>query len=105
MNFPTSIKLLKQLASEVRMTSSHEKICSESPLMKYIISQYHQYRVTDQQLCKAQEEMENLASTYLCYLQSVRRTSEIHQAYKGKGERSVQETANMVGFKLPHDPK
>lgn len=73
--------------------------------MKYILDQYHQYRVTDQQLCKAQEEMAHLASTYLCYLQSVRRTAEITQMYKGKGERSVEETASLVGFKLPHDPK
>lgn len=105
MTFPNSVRVLKQLASEVRLTTSHEKIYSESPLMKYIVGQYHKYRETDQQLCKAQEEMENIAATYLCYLQSLRRTAEIHQTYKGKGERSVEETASMVGFKLPHDPK
>ncbi|XP_052124078.1 protein FMC1 homolog [Frankliniella occidentalis] len=105
MNSPTAGKVLKQLASEVRLHSSHPKICSDSQLMKYILSQYERYKVTDQQLCKAQEEMSSLAKTYLCYLQSTRRTAEIRQVYKGKGERSVQETADMVGFKLPHDPK
>ncbi|KAK3923722.1 Protein O-mannose kinase [Frankliniella fusca] len=73
--------------------------------MQYILSQYERYKVTDQQLCKAQEEMTSLANTYLCYLQSMRRTAEIREVYKGKGERSVKETADMVGFKLPHDPK
>lgn len=105
MTFPNSLRVLRQLASEIRLGTSHEKIHQNAPLMQYVLSQYQRYRVTDQQLCKAQEEMEHLANTYLCYLQSVRRSAEIHQSYKGKGERSVQETANMVGFKLPHDPK
>lgn len=105
MSVTPSLRVLRQLASEVRFGSSHGKLRTDSPQMKYILSQYHHYRVTDQQLCKAQAEMEHLATTYLCYLQSVRRAGEIHQTYKGKGERSVHDTANLVGFKLPHDPK
>ncbi|XP_050293497.1 protein FMC1 homolog [Anthonomus grandis grandis] len=72
---------------------------------QYIISQYRKYNTTDEQLCKAREEMDFLAKTYLCYLKSSRLSGEIHDEFHGKGERTVQETARMVGFKLPHDPK
>lgn len=46
-----------------------------------------------------------LGNTYLCYLQSSRIYKRINDEYKGAGERSVEATAKMVGFKLPHDPK
>ncbi|KAG7201019.1 hypothetical protein KM043_003371 [Ampulex compressa] len=35
----------------------------------------------------------------------LRRCKEIRSRYTGKGERSIKETADLVGFKLPHDPK
>lgn len=99
-----NIKMLRQLLSEVRKSSSTGKI-NDSLFIRYILDQFRKYNVTDQQLCKAQDEMKFLCNTYLCYLQSGRKYNEIHQAYQGKGERSVRDTADMVGFKLPHDPK
>lgn len=69
------------------------------------MNQYRKYQVTDQQLCKEQEEMFHLAQTYLCYVQSQRKYDVIHESYHAKGEKTVKETADMVGFKLPHDPK
>jgi hypothetical protein len=98
------VRTLRQLVSEVRHISSEKKL-QDSLLIKYIMMQFRKYKETDQQLCKAQEEMKFLASSYLCYLRSQRRYEEIHNQYHAKGERSVKETANMVGFKLPHDPK
>jgi hypothetical protein len=49
--------------------------------------------------------MAYLADTFSCYLSSVRRYNKIKDQYHGKGERSVEETAHLVGFKLPHEPK
>jgi hypothetical protein len=46
-----------------------------------------------------------LGQTYHCYLQSLRNYKRINDDYKGAGERSIKDTANLVGFKLPHDPK
>lgn len=98
------VRTLRQLVSEIRHISSENKL-QDSLLVKYIIMQFHKYKETDQQLCKAQEEMKFLVSSYLCYLRSQRRYEEIHSQYHTKGERSVKETADMLGFKLPHDPK
>lgn len=73
--------------------------------MQYILKETRKHMTTDQQLCKAREELKYTAQTYLCYLQSKRKYNEINIEYAGRGERSVADTANMVGFKLPHEPK
>lgn len=98
------VRTLRQLMFEIRYFNSEKKL-SDSLLVRYIMMQFHKYKETDQQLCKAQEEMKFLASSYLCYLQSQRRYKEICDQYHVKGERSIKETADMMGFKLPHDPK
>ncbi|KAJ9595413.1 hypothetical protein L9F63_013397, partial [Diploptera punctata] len=98
------LRTLRHLISEIRYVSSDKKL-QDSLLMRYILSQFRKYKETDQQLCKAREEMKFMAQSYLCYLQSQKRYEEIHNHYHAKGERSVTETANMLGFKLPHDPK
>lgn len=98
------VRTLRQLVSEIRYISSEKKL-HDSLLIKYIMMQFHKYKETDQQLCKAQEELKFLVSSYHCYLQSQRRFKEIHDQYHAKGERSVKDTANMMGFKLPQDPK
>lgn len=69
------------------------------------MEQAHAHKETSQVLCKAREELNNLAETYLCYLTSQETRKEIHKQYAGKGERGIKETADLVGFKLPHDPK
>lgn len=44
--------------------------------------------------------MEHLASCYSIYLSSTRKLSELQKIYKGK-EKSVEESANIVGLKIP----
>lgn len=95
---------LRALLRELRLANPNGNI-KESLAATYILNQFKNYQTTDQTLCKAQEEMLFLGNTYLCYLQSKRNYEAIRVEYTGKGERSVQETADMVGFKLPHDPK
>ncbi|XP_066255599.1 protein FMC1 homolog [Euwallacea similis] len=82
-----------------------ERSLKDNLIFNYLMKQYRKYKTTDQQLCKAQEEMNFIANSYLCYLRSSRLSQEIHDEFHGKGERTVQETADMIGFKLPHDPK
>ena len=65
---------------------------------------YRKHQVTERQNCKAAQEMTYLADSYATYLQSQRKWKEIHEEYH-KQELSVQQTADKVGFKLPHDPK
>lgn len=95
---------LRQLLSELRKQSSTHKL-TENQMARYILDQYRKFQTTDQQLCKAADEMHCRAKCYYDYLHFTRRYKEINTEFKGKGERSVEDTARMVGFKLPHDPK
>lgn len=61
-------------------------------------------QVTSEKLCRAQQELHFQAATYLCLLRSVREQAALHEAYHGKGERSPEEVAGLVGFSLPQQP-
>lgn len=98
-------QLYRTLLNELRLASPGGVLCKDSLPFKYIATQYRKYQTTDEQLCKAKEEMRFLGQTYVCYLQSLRKYEEIQCHFKGQGERTVTETAGLVGFKLPHDPK
>ena len=97
--------IYRGLLHEIRAVSPNGALNKESPVFKYVTTQFKQYQTTDELFCKAKEEMKFIGDTYLCYLRSVRRSKEIQKEFSGKGERSVEETAGLVGFKLPHDPK
>lgn len=101
----TAVSVYRSLIHELRLASPNGVLNKDSLVFKYISSQYRKYKTTDQQLCLKRDEMTFLGNTYLCYLQSLRKQEDIQKHYKGSGERSVAETADMVGFKLPHDPK
>ncbi|XP_062348255.1 protein FMC1 homolog isoform X1 [Cinclus cinclus] len=62
------------------------------------------WRVTSEKLCRAQQELHFQAATYLCLLRSVREHEALHREYHGRGERSPQEVAGLVGFRLPQQP-
>lgn len=97
--------LYRALLKELRLSSPGGRLQPDSPVIKYINSQFDKYRTTGEVHCKAKNEMKFLGETYLCYIQSLRKQTAIVKEYSGKGERSVKDTAGLVGFKLPHDPK
>lgn len=98
-----NLSLLRHLIAELRHVSSQP--FKDNLALRYIFNQYRKYQTTDEQLCRAREEKKFIANTYLCYLRSSRLHKEINEEFHGKGERTVEQTAKMVGFKLPHDPK
>lgn len=48
--------------------------------------------------------MEHLADTYATYLNSTRFLAELQERYRG-GERSIEQSANIVGLRLPEKYK
>ncbi|XP_044157354.1 protein FMC1 homolog [Bufo gargarizans] len=70
----------------------------------FIRAQFSRNQVTSEKLCLAHQELHFQASTYLCLLQSVRNHIFFHEEYHGKGERTVEEVAGLVGFKIPQQP-
>ncbi|XP_061388432.1 protein FMC1 homolog [Musca vetustissima] len=99
-----AVKTLRGLLAELRAASPNGCI-KDSLAARYVLTQYKKFQTTDEQLCKARDEALSLAQTYQTYLSSIRKYNELYKEFHGRGERSVRETADMVGFKLPHDPK
>lgn len=95
-------KTFRRILNELRLVSPNGCI-KNSLTAKYVVSQFKKYQTTDEQLCKEKDEMLFLADTYRCYLESSRQYKRINDDYKGLGERTVEATAKMVGFKLPHE--
>ncbi|KAH8276712.1 hypothetical protein KR044_003505 [Drosophila immigrans] len=98
-------KVLRSLLHELRQAASDPGGIKNSLAARYVLAQYKKFETTDQQLCKARNEAIFLGQTYLTYLSSQRQYNDIYKEYHSRGERSVKETANLVGFKLPTDPK
>lgn len=99
-----NVQLVRSLLREIRCIASEGKI-KDNIMVQYILEQARAHKETSETLCKARKELEHLAQTYNCYLGSQRAYNEIQTHYAGAGERSIRETADLVGFKLPHDPK
>ena len=97
--------LFREFIRELRLINRSYKSLKESPAYQFVAKSFRQNQVTTEQTCKAREESQYMAQTYLCYLKSSRRAAELRNEFHGQGERSVRSTADMVGFKLPHDPK
>ena len=102
--------VLRRILSEIRMNlnqSPGESVARLRglPLANHILGQFRRNQVTEKQICKQDRELSNLADNYANYLTSQRLWLNVHQEYHSKSERSVTDTARIVGFKLPHDPK
>lgn len=62
------------------------------------------HKLTQKILGKAPNEVEHIASCYAVYLRNTRKLGELQAKYAGS-EKSVQESANIVGLKLPECQK
>ena len=62
--------------------------------------EYRRHRPITSKYCKQADEVLFVARTYLSYLESTRQRKTIHSTYS-KGERTVQQAANIVGLELP----
>ncbi|KAK0058677.1 UPF0562 protein [Biomphalaria pfeifferi] len=95
-----SYRILRSLARELKLIYKKKDMC-EVPVYAYVREQFRNFQVTGEKMCRARQEAEHLAQTYLCYLESTRKHEAVSAHYRGKGERSVESSANIVGLKLP----
>lgn len=72
-----------------------------NPLLKYMLNEYRKHQVTDEQICRANHELQFIGETYLTYLNSSRRLLELRQKYS-RGEKNVEDAAKTVGLSLPN---
>jgi hypothetical protein len=95
----TSLALLRSLTREFRYVTSDSKLL-DRPLMRLILSEYRSNQITSAQYCRGPDEMLWVADTYLQYIRSQRICRELNDKHQRR-EKTVQETADMIGFRLP----
>uniref|UniRef100_A0A0B6ZGF7 Protein FMC1 homolog n=1 Tax=Arion vulgaris TaxID=1028688 RepID=A0A0B6ZGF7_9EUPU len=93
-------RVLRSLARELKAIYKQENL-RDVPAYAYLHEQLQNFQVTGEKICRAGYEVEHVAQTYLCYLESARKQEELSAHYKGRGERSVESSAALVGLKLP----
>lgn len=95
----SSITILRSLARELRHNTSNGKLLNK-PLMRWILSEYRSNLVTPAQYCRGPNEMIWIGDTYLQYIRAQRVYRELTDKHQRR-EKTIQETADMVGFRLP----
>uniref|UniRef100_A0A914YAN7 Protein FMC1 homolog n=1 Tax=Panagrolaimus superbus TaxID=310955 RepID=A0A914YAN7_9BILA len=95
-----AINSFRRIVSELKKAKG--SLSRDSPEFRFIMDQMRNHRVTQKMNCKSPNEMEHLADTYATYLNSTRFLAELQERYRG-GERSVSESANLVGLQLPKE--
>ncbi|XP_012735099.2 protein FMC1 homolog [Fundulus heteroclitus] len=76
----------------------------QSLAYNYVMDQFRKNKVTGERYCRAQQEAHHASLTYLCLLASTRNHLALHTLYHGKGERSPEQAAGLVGLRLPSQP-
>ncbi|KAH7725461.1 Protein C29E4.12 [Aphelenchoides avenae] len=94
----TAIPTLRRIMNELRKTKG--SLASDSQEARYLMQQMRQHQMTQKILCKSPNEMEHIADTYATYLNSTRQLAELHSRY-ARGEKTVEESARLVGLQIP----
>ena len=88
----TGVELLKNIPNT--------KEAREEPYVEILRNEFRQHLVSDSKYCMQKDEMFFMANTLSTYLNSTKQTLELYAKYC-RGERSIEEAANIVGLKLP----
>lgn len=71
--------------------------------MRAVLSEARKHDVTESRTCRPEKELTSMAEAYACYLESCR----VYQDYVDQNqsrEKTVQESARIVGLELPKSP-
>ena len=94
------LKIISRKTAYMRI-SLYYSVCVmqawKGPVWKYVVSEVRSSSASAADLSKNLKVLE----TYITYLQSSREHRELLTRYQGRGERSVEESANLVGLELP----
>uniref|UniRef100_A0A8R1DJR1 Protein FMC1 homolog n=1 Tax=Caenorhabditis japonica TaxID=281687 RepID=A0A8R1DJR1_CAEJA len=89
---------IKNIMSELKKVD--KAFTPNSQQYQYLVEQMRADQVTTRRYSKAANESESVAKLYLSYIQGTRRLNTLQERYKG-GEKTVEESARLVGLKLP----
>ncbi|XP_062387970.1 protein FMC1 homolog [Sardina pilchardus] len=96
------LRVCRSILRELRALKGPEY--KQTMAYNYVLEQFRKNQVTGERYCRAQQEALHSSLTYLCLLSSTRQHMALHNLYHGKGERSTEEAAGLVGLRLPTQP-
>ncbi|XP_053494451.1 protein FMC1 homolog [Ictalurus furcatus] len=96
------LRICRSILKELRYLKGPEY--KGTMMYSYVLEQFRKNQVTSERYCRAQREAVHMSHTYLYLLESTRHHLELHNHYHGKGERTTQEAASLVGLRLPTQP-
>ncbi|XP_032822872.1 protein FMC1 homolog [Petromyzon marinus] len=94
-------RVLRALLRELRLASPPERRLRDGLAYRHVAQLFRDNQVTEEQKCRAREEMQHRAITYLCLLRSTRQYAALHSEYQGRGERAPEDVARLVGLCMP----
>ncbi|KAH0616817.1 hypothetical protein JD844_028231 [Phrynosoma platyrhinos] len=101
----SALRTFRGLARELRYARGEKgRPYRDTAAYQYLREAFRAHRVTSEKLCRAQHDLHFQAATYLCLLRSVREHLTLHKEYHGKGDRTPEQVAGLVGLKLPQQP-
>lgn len=80
--------------------SSSNQSRSDHVYVEQLRNEFRQNSVSDAKYCMQKDEMFFLAASYATYLDATHKTLDLYGRYC-RGERSIEEAANIVGLRLP----
>lgn len=96
------LRVCRGILKELRALKGPEY--KQTMAYNYVMEQFRKNQVTGERYCRAQQEALHASNTYLCLLSSTRQHLALHNLYHGKGERTPEEVAGLVGLRLPTQP-
>ncbi|WKY06494.1 hypothetical protein Q1695_006580 [Nippostrongylus brasiliensis] len=94
----SALNAFKRILSKLR--EADKTFGRKSTQYKFLVDQMRDHHITQRVYSKAPEEAEHVANLYATYLSSTQNLKKLELRYRG-GERSVEESAKLVGLALP----
>ncbi|XP_037572816.1 protein FMC1 homolog isoform X2 [Dermacentor silvarum] len=95
-----SLALIRAVIQELRRNLPQKPVRS-TLAARYLLSEARKHQTTEKRLCRAHQELQAKMDTYCTYLASSRKAKALHLQYHARGERSVEESAHLVGLSVP----
>jgi hypothetical protein len=94
------LSLYKNLYRQVKISQPPTNQIGFESIRDVLRNEFRQNIVSDSRYCLKKNEMYFLGNAYFTYLESTKQTLDLYARYC-RGERSIEDSARIVGLKLP----
>uniref|UniRef100_A0A6G1SMI7 Protein FMC1 homolog n=1 Tax=Aceria tosichella TaxID=561515 RepID=A0A6G1SMI7_9ACAR len=103
--YTSNLSLLRSIHRELKYIlkgpKSKDVSTTKDPSLRHMLNLMRENQVTEKRFCRPKDHYKYFAETYLTYLKSSRLEDELVHKHFHKGERSIRDSARLVGLELP----